>query len=402
MSYGANCSPCSNRQSDYTRPGLIFAVYYLLLSFEFVAITSGVSVGRIAAIAIVLFSFTWISRWRFRLDPTGFALSAFVYTCLLSLFFLPDAIKQYGSYFTVLLNVILVFASNSIEFDVSDIDLWKRSLIFAAIFLGLAAIVSPGQVGTEWVSGRIVPNIAGSQQDPNEFCGYYLLPISFFVYQMVSCNRIAYSIPLSFLIYTVLMTGSRGGLIAVVVSILVAIICGIKVRKRKALVCVLALIVVLLLAFNADTIIRLLPDSISSRFLFKGGRIETASSRVVVWKQILDSFFASDLLQQLFGHGFGSTTLANMGGIVAHNVYIELLYDVGLLGLASFLALFFVSIYKAAIRRDFVVLSALIGESVLIMSLSSFWSKTLWGLIILGSVSLRKVESGKDESQLNA
>lgn len=48
----------------------------------------------------------------------------------------------------------------------------------------------------------------------------------------------------------------------------------------------------------------------------------------------------------------------------------------------------------AARKRDYVVLAAILGEAVLIVSLSSFWSKTLWGLLILGYVAIK--DSGFD------
>lgn len=94
------------------------------------------------------------------------------------------------------------------------------------------------------------------------------------------------------------------------------------------------------------------------------------------------------MLQQLFGHGFGTTTLANSAHLVAHNVYIELLYDVGILGFLSFVGMLITACLCAARRRDYVVLAALLGEAVLIASLSSFWSKTLWGLLILAYVTI--------------
>lgn len=371
-----------------SRNGLIFGFYFLLLSFDFVAIASGVSVGRLAAFITIALCLFEAPRWRLRTDCIGALVSAFLFVCICSLFSIPVGFSEFNSYFTVFLNILLVAIACAVTFTADDILLWKRCLVVAAILLGVLAIVSPGQVGSQWVSGRVVPNVMGSQQDPNEFCGYYLLPIASMTYFGIQRRNPAFIAMLVFFFYTVLMTGSRGGLMAVGVSFIVALASAVRNDKHRILICLAAICALLILSLNFEFILRLFPDAISSRFLSGKADMGTAESRMAIWSQLISAYFDSNVLQQLFGHGFGTTTLANSAHLVAHNVYIELLYDVGILGFLSFAGMLITACLCAARRRDYVVLAALLGEAVLIASLSSFWSKTLWGLLILAYVTI--------------
>ena len=373
----------------YSKNGVIFAFYFFLLSFDFVAITTGVSVGRLAALATIALCLFGALEWRLRLDYVGVLIALFIFVCICSLFSIPVGFDEYNSYFTVFLNILLVVIACAVAFTTQDILLWKRCLIVAALVLGILAIVSPGQVGSEWVSGRVVPTIMGSQQDPNEFCGYYLLPVAFMTYFGIQKRKPVFIALLVFFLYTVFMTGSRGGLMAVGVAFVAALVAAVRKDKHKALIGVAAVFTLLMLALNFEFILRLFPDAISSRYLLTDANTGTAGSRISIWSQLISAFLSSDVLQQLFGHGFGTTTLANSAHLVAHNVYIELLYDVGILGLLSFVGMLLAACFCALRRGDYVVLAAILGEAVLIISLSSFWSKTLWGLLILAYAAIK-------------
>lgn len=372
-----------------SRFGIVFAFYFLLLSFDFVAITAGVSVGRIAALATIVLCLSGAPRWRLRFDYAGGFIALFAFVCICSLFSIPVGFSEYNAYFTVFINIMLVVIACALSFTFQDVMLWKRCLIVAALVLGVLAIVSPGQVGSEWVSGRVVPNVMGSQQDPNEFCGYYLLPIAFMTYFGIKKRNPIFIGFLIFFFYTVLMTGSRGGLMAAGVAFVAALVAAVRNEKHKILIGSVAVLSLLMLALNFESILKLLPDAISSRFLPTGASVGTADSRISIWSQLISAILDSNVFQQLFGHGFGTTPLANSMHLVAHNVYIELLYDVGILGLLSFVGLLVVACFRALRRGDYVVFASILGESVLIISLSSFWSKTLWGLLILGFVAIK-------------
>ena len=308
-----------------------------MLPLEFVSLFPGVSVGRLAAFALIIMALLQIRTWKIRWDIPLFCLWAFLTVCLISILSLKTPGDQFNTYGTVFLNAIIVIIAYSLSFSEDDTSLWRHALILTAILLGFAAIISPGKVGDEWVSGRIVPNLFGSQQDPNEFCGYYLFPVSFFTYELVRNRKFAFCIPIVFCLYTVVMTGSRGGLLAVGFSVILAVLFAVKNNRRAVLISFVSIILLITVVLSFDAISNLLPGAIRSRFLLTDSNMASADSRLAIWDQLLNSFVNSNLFQQIFGHGFGSTILYNTEHLVAHNVYIELLFDVGVLGLLAFL-----------------------------------------------------------------
>ena len=74
-----------------------------------------------------------------------------------------------------------------------------------------------------------------------------------------------------------------------------------------------------------------------------------SSNRDIIYSAVLNAWLnANDLVNYLFG--FGSNATINMIGIRAHNDWLEILLDFGLLGICLYLA-FFVSLFKTTWRQ---------------------------------------------------
>lgn len=81
---------------------------------------------------------------------------------------------------------------------------------------------------------------------------------------------------------------------------------------------------------------------------FSGSNITTG--RNVFYENALSDFSQGDLLTYLFGKGTGAAYLINSTGL--HNVYLQILYDHGILGIILYVA-FFVSNVKNAIQNRY-------------------------------------------------
>lgn len=73
------------------------------------------------------------------------------------------------------------------------------------------------------------------------------------------------------------------------------------------------------------------------------------NGRIAIWEDILQRFAVSNIFQMFFGHGFLATNTGGLG-YTAHNDFIEILFDYGLLGLCMYLAVYFFLV-KELIRR---------------------------------------------------
>lgn len=153
------------------------------------------------------------------------------------------------------------------------------------------------------------------------------------------------------IIFVLLITAfsmKRGGAIALSLGLylyyLVDIHCKRKVIKPKVVInafcviCVLYLIVSIFMQEYFDNIIQrmnLIADDEGS------GRLEIFS---LTWKMIINSDFVS----LVFGHGWNAVVSKHEMGLSAHNDFLEIIYDFGIIGLVFYI-MFVISMFKTAI-----------------------------------------------------
>ncbi len=95
---------------------------------------------------------------------------------------------------------------------------------------------------------------------------------------------------------------------------------------------------------------------------------EDSSGRNTIFANLFNVWVNSDsFLNLLFGHGFGSTVFLSGTGNRAHNDWLELLTNFGLLGVSIYLTLF-VSATKAAFQNQWNI-----DKRILMMTIVSIW-----------------------------
>lgn len=380
-------------QKERTVLGTCFALYLFSTVFDFLAIVPGVSLARLTGVVLVAIA---LGNARHMILPKSSGV-AFLFGLLffaLVVFLLMDHPEAgLNQFFSVALNALIALIASLFLITEKDYRLCGLSLCVAGALMCVLLFLSPGAVGTEWVSDRVVVNIAGSQQDPNELCGYFLFVVSALTYCAITKSRWWYLVFVAVFLYSILLTGSRGGLIANIAAVLVAFAFGFRATNRKMRWVVLLAIVSLVLVASFDSILASLPPSIASRFLeasFSGG---TASFRTQAWGDVLGSFFDSSLLNQFFGHGYGSTTEVTFNGLVAHNSYIEVLYTLGLAGLVCYVGVIALAVKRAFLLKRPVVLICIVGFLALLMTLSAYSFKPFWAVLTLGFMRIGDASS---------
>lgn len=105
----------------------------------------------------------------------------------------------------------------------------------------------------------------------------------------------------------------------------------IKTKKRTFWVYVILIILVLLLLYVSQ---KYMNNSLFVRF----ANIESdgGSGRIDIWSQVLNDYSNSSLTKQIFGHGHYAVS-SLLYGLPAHNDFLEVLYDYGILGLIPYL-----------------------------------------------------------------
>lgn len=174
------------------------------------------------------------------------------------------------------------------------------------------------------------PNLAAYRSAVAAIAGIYLGLTSRRIYRRI----LVYAL-VAFVTAASLLSGSRGGAMALVAGVVVLLV-GSAGRRRLTVLVTLAGFAVLLMAS-----IPYLPPEISSRYLGIGQEISTGSmaNRKFIYREGIQSFNQRPTL----GVGFLVFSVASRqhGGIgqAAHNDPLEVLLDLGLIGFAVYMAI---------------------------------------------------------------
>lgn len=140
--------------------------------------------------------------------------------------------------------------------------------------------------------------------------------------------------------YICVLFSSKRGAILIATLLLLLYSYNIIVKQKSIFKRIIAILLVTIVSFSLFIILSDNLDSILYRFSASGG-----SGRDVMYIAILDNFLSGDIFELIFGHGFFSTSEATREAIgigqMAHNDFLEIIHDIGLIGIIIFLVLYF-------------------------------------------------------------
>jgi O-antigen ligase len=182
----------------------------------------------------------------------------------------------------------------------------------------------------------------------------------------------------------VLLTGSRGALLAFLIVFFVQV-CFMFANTKHNLRNIFAigfLLVLLLVVF--DAVLSQMPESVARRYSWDYLSEKGTTGRTEIWKFFLRHFSGDSIGRMLFGHGYGTSTLINtMNELVAHNLYLENLITLGIFGMFLQLIIQGTVVWILFKRRQHALLGAYLGMMVMCLSLSLVAYKPIWNVMLL-------------------
>jgi hypothetical protein len=181
--------------------------------------------------------------------------------------------------------------------------------------------------------------------------GYYfimLMPIIF----LVTKNKIKQFLFATFFLLLVLFSFKRGAIVSMVVSYLYILYTLLKTFKSKRNRYLIFFVVSIIFSGVAIYISRNL-EIFTYRFQLEGG-----SGRDIISSSIWIDYINRDFIQLIIGKGFFSTldiTKSHLNGVsqMAHNNFLEVLSDIGLIGLIIYCSILISFINYSKIVRKF-------------------------------------------------
>lgn len=216
--------------------------------------------------------------------------------------------------------------------------------------------------------------------DPNFLSALFVLPCVLLFSQIISkkATKCAYLVLISFLV-AVFMTGSRGGLLAIILG------CGLEfLRIKNPRIKILSIFLVFIgiivgLKVAADKIDRFINLMDGSNML-----------RFHLWYTAFRIFLSNPL----FGRGANSMIVLGPEfgvriNLIVHNTFLEILADYGICGFLLWIAPFIYILKRAVKRHNTLVVSVLAGTFFAAFFISAQDSSFWWQNIILCTIMLR-------------
>ena len=357
---------------------ILACLYFLLLPTTIAVNSAGNSILKLATIPIGLFFLITLILSNRKLQINGVHLALLFYTLsvVATLFYDSDAVSV-DFVVGYILNAALYLCLTIIPYNQTELELMEKVQIVLLIILNVMTLLSNGIE-----NDRTTLMIMGQTSDPNFFVGFFIFPLTVALKKLVSGkHRILYMVLVAASLYSVFLSGSRGGLLAIIITVAgFALLYPTDLAKRIfLLVGGMGLLFVLWIVFKP-----ILPENILERMSVEAVVETGGTGRWDIWKSMI-----KEIVEQpeklLFGRGINAIhPMLKQGSwvnVVAHNQVIQTIYNQGLIGLISFLALTGISFFRCLKRRKTVSI-AIFGMMALSISLSfNQTTRTFWNLI---------------------
>ena len=357
---------------------ILACLYFLLLPTTIAVNSAGNSFLKLATIPIGLFFLVTLILSNRKLQINGVHLVLLIYTfsVVATLFRNADAVSV-DFVVGYILNAALYICLTIIPYNQAELDLMERVQIVLLVILNAITLLSHGNEDS-----RTTLKIFGQTSDPNYFVGFFVFPLTVALKKLVSRKySFFYLILIAVSLYSVFLSGSRGGFLAIAVTIAgFAFLYPSGFAKR-----VLLMAGGMVSIFVFWTVFKpILPENVVERMSVEAVAETGGTGRWDIWKSMLQEIVDQpDKL--LLGRGINAMHRLFVNGrwtdAVAHNQVIQTIYNQGLIGLLSFLFLTGVCFFRCVKRRKTVSI-AILGMMALSVSLSfNQTTRTFWNLI---------------------
>lgn len=368
--------------------GYKISKFVIALGFYFLVVILGVvdllGIGSILKyIALIPFLCCISKINRMGLDSSWKNVKMYYYFAILSILWTVDyeltidAVIAFASFF------LLISCMSTQIYNKGEIHFLKKMLVWSSRI----SLVCTWLFAT-FSEGRLIIREAIMKEDPNYLCAYFFFGIAFCVQSFLvnekKLRKIICIGELLLYLFTIFCTGSRGGLFG---GIVVAAIVFIKTTNIKSisafisrfsLVGVLFLLIPLIASLvNPDVMVRFSGEAISE---------SDGSGRYEIWEDAIKAFESYDFFSFLFGKGINaSRTVAFLYHFqrvnVMHNVFLENLIGLGIIGVSLYLMQLW-TIYKKS-KIDVFCMSIFIGTIILSLSTSILFLKPVWNIQLM-------------------
>ena len=385
----------SLKKADIGLSCILACAYFLALPLTITIDSSGNSFLKQLTIPIAgYFAVSWFFyREKFELNIIHLFSFLYLITVVMTLFADSSsfALQYVRGYFETIGLLFLITMRKFTQNEIKAFELTQLALLGVMIVLGF--------IGADWYGDRNTMTLFGATSDPNYFVGFFLLPMAVALKKMRE-NKIytvVCAVLLALGVYMVFSSGSRGGLLALVIMIMTFVFINAKGTKQR----LAGIGVVIAAAIIFWTIvIPILPEDVSVRFSIKNVIETRGTARGDIWLSMFDTIKNSSW-ELLRGRGIFVFHEMMINGrrasVVAHNQFIQSLYNQGIPGFITFILMSFSAVFRNIKKRGYIS-AAMLGILALSMTLTINPSiKAFWNLLMYAALSFEEQEKTKGD-----
>lgn len=385
----------SLKKADIGLSCILACAYFLALPLTITINAAGNSFLKLLTIPIAgYFAVSWFFyREKLELNIVHLLSFAYLITVVMTLFADGSsfALQYVRGYFETIGLLFLITMRKFTQNEIKAFELTQLTLLGVMIVLGF--------IGADWYGDRNTMTLFGATSDPNYFVGFFLMPMAVALKKMRE-NKIytvVCAVLLALGVYMVFSSGSRGGLLALVIMIMTFVFINAKGTKQR-LAGIGAVIAAAIIFWTI--VIPILPEDVSVRFSIKNVIETRGTARGDIWLSMFDTIKNSSW-ELLRGRGIFVFHEMMINGrrasVVAHNQFIQSLYNQGIPGFITFILMSFSAVFRNIKKRGYIS-AAMLGILALSMTLTINPSiKAFWNLLMYAALSFEEQEKTKGD-----
>lgn len=392
----------NNKKSHISTYGL--AAFLLLTPFEYpLADLSSISPLRLVGLVAMLMALLDIIRFHdFRIDYKFIGVFLWLLYGLITYAWAPNEYRFKLFYSLYLNNGLMFLIFSIIKFNKREVEILKNSVIFGVGLLLIYMTFVPGSTIYSTYQHRLTLNAGTGGLDQNYLASLMLIAFGIVINKLLNARN-GMMIKFIMILYClsvcwyIILTGSRSGILAIILILLLNV--NISWKSRLFFAISLVVFILIILPILSST----LSADLLDRFTFSAltGKEAESGTRLIIWKVALKSLKGVWIW---IGHGVGSSQsiVGNAIGtgvdMAIHNHYIAMLTEVGIIGFLS-LNYTIIKMMKNTLSNDKSVSYAMFGILFMAFFLDVVTTKFFWSSLLLLSATCKTNNYYKQEEK---
>lgn len=361
----------------------LIGCFLLLIPADTFEIFPGISILRILALLMIFSCFLYAHDSKIKLNWIIILLLGYIFFSVFQIFYTDYISNTISKVVTITMYTVLLISINLTNFNDKEKEFLHKCFFYSTWTAVIFIILFKSEF-----EGRLTISILGNKvEDPNQFCGYFIPGIVYYFYLFLNNKnkKIKNILILLLFLYLVFLTGSRGGLLAILGGMFAVFILYLKRNKNNKFwnklikVILIGILMYLIVMF----ILNKINPELAVRFSIENVISSGGTGRTEIWKYYINLYGQSNLWYKLFGYGLGSLSSIYR---VAHNTWIESLLESGIIGSILLISIMLRSLKIVSKNNNIQLMSAFFALIILTLSLSLLSYKLLWGYLIIAII----------------